>query len=421
MNRVAVVGGGLAGLVAARRLAERDVAVTLYERAERVGGRVGSDQTDGFTLDRGFQVLFPAYPAVKRELDLDALELGSFRPGAVLVRPGERSILSDPLRDPWALTPTLFNRSATLGDAWRLFGLRRELARTSTDEILTHDDRSVAEALEDRGFSADFVADFAAPFLGGITLDRSLSSAEYVFEYAFKMLFASRASVPRQGMQAIPDQLAERARTAGVSIQTGSTVEAIESTGGGSATVTTSDAVADVDGVVVATDPDTAVGLTGIDSIPTEMRGCVTQHLSLPTSQDLGVDRRLLLNAASDGPNHVAVLSAVVDEYAPADRQLLSATFLGVPDAVDATLTDRVVDALTAWFPENSFTDLEPLATHRISTAQLAQPPGYAADRPSPDAPEDPVVLAGDYTRWSSIQGALESGRVAAETLLDGQ
>ncbi|WP_141212555.1 FAD-dependent oxidoreductase, partial [Halorubrum sp. Hd13] len=31
-----------------------------------------------------------------------------------------------------------------------------------------------------------------------------------------------------------------------------------------------------------------------------------------------------------------------------------------------------------------------------------------------PDDPEGPVVLAGDYTAWSSIQGALESGRTAA-------
>ncbi|MEF8908431.1 MAG: FAD-dependent oxidoreductase, partial [Haloarculaceae archaeon] len=99
-----VVGGGLAGLVAARHLADRGAEVTLLERRDRVGGRVHTEHVDGYTLDRGFQVLFTAYPAVQRELDLDALSLRRFRPGAVIARPGERSTLSDPLRDPRAAT-----------------------------------------------------------------------------------------------------------------------------------------------------------------------------------------------------------------------------------------------------------------------------------------------------------------------------
>ena len=55
-----VVGGGLAGLVAARHLADRGAEVTLLERRETVGGRVNTEHADGYTLDRGFQVLFTA-------------------------------------------------------------------------------------------------------------------------------------------------------------------------------------------------------------------------------------------------------------------------------------------------------------------------------------------------------------------------
>lgn len=53
-----VVGGGLAGLVAATRLAEAGADVTLYERRPEVGGRVRTETVNGFTLDRGFQVFF---------------------------------------------------------------------------------------------------------------------------------------------------------------------------------------------------------------------------------------------------------------------------------------------------------------------------------------------------------------------------
>src|SRR6056297_740302 len=110
MADVAVVGGGLAGLVAARRLAAAGHDVRLFERRDGVGGRVRTRRRHGFTLDRGFQVLFTAYPAVRRELDLDALALRYFAPGATIARAGNRSVLSDPFRNPRDGLETLFNR-----------------------------------------------------------------------------------------------------------------------------------------------------------------------------------------------------------------------------------------------------------------------------------------------------------------------
>ncbi|MFB6300644.1 MAG: FAD-dependent oxidoreductase, partial [Halobacteriales archaeon] len=124
---IVVVGAGLAGLVAARHLADAGFDVQVYERADRVGGRVRTDHSDGFTLDRGFQVLFTAYPAAKRELDYDSLDFRRFAPGAVIARPGKRSVLSDPLRDPLSLVDTLFNDEITVGDKLRTLRLRRRL------------------------------------------------------------------------------------------------------------------------------------------------------------------------------------------------------------------------------------------------------------------------------------------------------
>ncbi|HSN43732.1 MAG TPA: oleate hydratase, partial [Propionibacteriaceae bacterium] len=63
---VIVIGAGLAGLTAARHLAAHasgpDVAI--LEASDAVGGRVRTDVVDGFKIDRGFQVLNPAYPAL---------------------------------------------------------------------------------------------------------------------------------------------------------------------------------------------------------------------------------------------------------------------------------------------------------------------------------------------------------------------
>ncbi|NHN42359.1 FAD-dependent oxidoreductase [Halorubellus sp. JP-L1] len=414
---VVVVGGGLAGLVAARRLAGRGATVRLFEESDAVGGRVRSRREDGFTFDRGFQVLFTAYPAVRRELDLGALDLRDFRPGAIVARDGHRAVLSDPLGDPEAIVESALNRDVTLGDKLRTLALRRELAGEDPATLFDGPDRSTRAFLDERGFSEKFVRNFAAPFYGGITLDRSLETSAHVFEYTFAMLARGRTAVPADGMGAIAAQLGERARGAGVDVRTGERVDAVAGEDDG-ATVEVGGETVDADAVVVATDPRTARDLTGA-STPTEGRACVTSWFVAPDGLELGTKGRILLNSADDRPNQVVHHTEVAPEYAPADSDadVLSATFLGEQDASDAALADEVRDALAAWYPERRVDGLDLRRADRIEFAQFAQPPGFREGLPGVRDPDGRVYLAGDYTRWSSIQGALESGRVAAEAV----
>jgi phytoene dehydrogenase-like protein len=418
MTEVVVAGGGLAGLVAACHLAEAGHEVTLYEAREEVGGRVRTLESDGFVMDRGFQVLFTSYPAARRELDYEDLDLRRFRSGAVLAKPGQRSVLGDPLSDLASLPSTLFSRAVTLGDKWRVFQLRRTLANASAESLFDGDDRTIEEGLRQQGFSETFVSEFAAPFYGGITLDRSLSTSVDVFEYTFKMLVEGAAAVPATGMQAIPEQLADRARAAGATIETGAAVDAVDA-GDGEVSVDVGGETVTARSAVVATDPETADELTDVDGVPTESNGCVTQFYSLPADSALELDRRLLLNAGGTEPNHVVAHSEVAPGHAPVGQSLVSATFLGSPDEGEAALAERTRDALGSWYPERTFGDLEVVHTESVPFAQYAQPPGFRDDLPSVDDPEGPVALAGDYTRWSAIQGALESGRSAAVAARD--
>ena len=418
MTDVAVAGGGLAGLVAARHLAEDGYDVTLFERNDTVAGRVRTVHDEGCTFDRGFQVLFTAYPAVQRELDLDDLGLRYFTAGATIARDGQRSVLADPFDSPGDAVETLFNREVRLGDKLGLFRLQRELAQTPAEDILDpgREATTIQQYLADRGFSRAFVERFAAPFYGGITLDRSLSTDSRVFEYTFKMLEAGRTAVPAEGMGAIPEQLRSRAENAGATIETGHEVTAVADSEVTVEGGTTASETVETDAVVVATDPKRARELTGVGAIPTDAKGCVTQYFTLDTYAKLDTGTKLLLNAENDCPNQIAPLSTVAPEYAPEGTQLLSATFLGAQEQSDEELAAEVRDALASWYPERDVGGLQLRHTDRIEFAQFAQPPGFLEDLPDPDAPDEPVVLAGDYTRWCSIQGALESGRRAAET-----
>jgi phytoene dehydrogenase-like protein len=424
-----VVGGGLAGLVAATRLAEAGADVTLYERRPEVGGRVRTETVDGFTLDRGFQVLFTSYPAVASELDPDALDVRRFAPGATICRPGSRSVLSDPLRDPRGAIPSLLNGEVSFSDKLRTLALRYDLSKRDEGDFFGGRDASIREYLRDWGFADDYVTNFVEPFYGGITLDRDLSTSKQVFEYTFRAMGRGAIGVPAEGMQAIPEALAARAREAGVDIQTGADVESVRVAGQGripfrtgradaeGATVELADgSTRETDAVVVAATPPEARRLTGVESIPTDAVPNVTGWYSLPAGESFETGKRILLNAAEESPNAVVPMSEVAPEYAPDDRALLAATFLGEEslDRPADALRGDVRNALEAWYPDRDFSGLETVDVHRVRFAQFAQPPGVHDGLPDPNDPEGPVVLAGDYTEWSSIQGALESGRKAA-------
>src|SRR5918997_6170921 len=111
--RVIIVGAGLAGLTCAKVLSERGAEVVVFEASDGVGGRVRTDEKEGFLLDRGFQVYFTSYPVSKRHLDHGALDFREFDPGAIVCEGAEKSVLSDPLRDPKALVPSLLSDAAT--------------------------------------------------------------------------------------------------------------------------------------------------------------------------------------------------------------------------------------------------------------------------------------------------------------------
>ena len=64
--KLAVVGGGWAGLAAAVRATEAGHAVTLFEMAAQWGGRAREVAIDGLALDNGQHILIGAYSETLR-------------------------------------------------------------------------------------------------------------------------------------------------------------------------------------------------------------------------------------------------------------------------------------------------------------------------------------------------------------------
>lgn len=414
---VVIVGSGLAGLTAAQTLRRSGVAVMVLEAAPDVGGRVRTRNVSGFTLDRGFQVLFTAYPAVKRNLDLEKLNLVTFPPAAVVRRGAkgaEATRLGDPLRDPGSLFGTLTANVLTLKDRLLMARLALYIKSMPLADLLSGEDETTFEFLKTFGFSGGAIANFFAPFFGGIFLKRDLSTSARLFRYYFRMLMDGSTTVPRRGIGEVTQQLA-----AGLEITTGTKVEKLEAQADHVVVHTTAGSLT-ADSVVVATDPPELQRLTGV-AAPSE--AVSSTYLYYASDTQLDAEKRLLLNAEPGSINSGSINNAVWasnlnPDLAPPGNHLLVVTVLGLP-LEDSSLDVAVRGELAGWYGETGATNLRLLHIDRIGFAQFAQPPGFVRNLVGHATPLKNVLVASEATSSSSIQGAMESGEKAAAILLN--
>lgn len=405
---VAIVGAGLAGLACARTLHRAGRSVRVLESGDAVGGRVRTDEVDGFLLDRGFQVMLTGYPELRANVDLGALSPQRFSPGVTVRRGGRFLRLADPTREPMSAPAAL--RVATPLDGMRLLAWRHHVLSTAGAELATAPQSTTDELLRGRGFSRGLVEAFFRPFLSGTFFDDAMSTSSRLTELVFRSFFRGDVAVPAHGMQRLPEQLA--AALPDDCVRLGARVEAVED-----GAVVTAEGRTTAEVVVVATEaPAAAALLAGRAEVQTAERAATTLHYTADTSPIGGPD--LVLGADGDGPvTTVAVMSDVAPAYAPAGRHLVSVSLTGVPDA-DDTAIDRLVRAqLRGWWGSQ----VDTWEGVRIDRIPYAQPRMDPADLPTLRRRVEvhPGLYAcGDHRDTASLQGAMVSGRRTAEAIL---
>lgn len=398
---VIVVGAGLAGLSCARHLQDRGLTTIVLDRAAGVGGRVTSEHVDGYVVDRGFQVLNPAYPAVRQWIDVDALALQFFGAG-VLVRTDDALVtVADPRREPTLLASTLRSGLVNTRD---VAALTRWLApaMAGPQRSLQGADRSLGEALDEAGATGALRRRVLDRFLAGVLVEsRQASSAAFV-RLLVRSFALGRPALPHGGMVALPRQVA-----AGLpDVRLEHEVVGVDAT-----SVETAHGRFTGRAVVVATDPGSARRLTGAPTRAT--KGLVTWWFATDTAPDdrlmLAVDGRG--DVAPPGPVwNTAIVSNAAPSYAPARRHLVQATtLLDRPDG-DAPESDVRRHVGEVWRTDADGWQL--VARHRIPDALPEVLPPLQARLPV-RTPQG-SYLAGDHRDTSSIQGALVSGQRAA-------
>lgn len=418
---VVVVGAGLAGLAAARQLAAAGEPFLLVEASDGVGGRVRTDECEGFLLDRGFQIFITAYPEAQRILDYDALNLRSFYAGALVWFNGGFHRVADPVRHFADGILSLVNPIGNVFDKILVGLVRLRAAARADDCILSDDETTILERLRSAGFSTAMVDRFFRPFFGGIFFDNQLQTTSRLFEFIFKCLALGSNTLPAGGIGAIPQQIADGLPKSSILLNS-PVVEVVFNETGRPAGVTLKDgrSVKSKHGIILAVEGPEAYKLLGerlqpTPSISKPPRSTVCLYFA--AEEAAMREPILLLNGSGKGiVNNMFFPTAVSATYAPPGKVLVSVSLVGFYEGKSKEELEQLVrEELSEWFGDG-VESWRHLRTYRIKLAQPDQ-------APPTDLFKEARVLAGlyvcgDHRDTATFDGALVSGRRAAQSLL---
>jgi phytoene dehydrogenase-like protein len=403
---VVIVGGGLAGLAAARRLDRAGVEWLLLEHADRLGGRVATDVVDGWHLDRGFQVINTAYPRLPALVDIDALDMRYFTSGVLVRRAGELHRLENPVHEPLGVVKTLTSGVGSVADRLKFAAFAARCATYPAKVLLAEPETTAQAALRKAGLSHRMIEEVLRPFLSGVFGDRSLDTSSHVLAMVLRSFARGRIGVPANGMGALPAALAGPLPYPRLLVNA-------EVLSVGPGMVVTANGEIRCRNIIVATGAPAAAEL--IDGLAKpDMRGLTTYYFGAdhaPIAEPallLDGDRREIIA-------NTVVVSNAAPEYAPAGKSLIAASTVGV--AAPSGASEAVMRVELARIYGVPTDEWELLSVVPIPDALPAANVPQSFLRKPVDLGKG-LYIAGDHRDSPSLQGALASGWRTAGAVL---
>ncbi|MGH2857144.1 MAG: hydroxysqualene dehydroxylase HpnE, partial [Solirubrobacteraceae bacterium] len=432
-RRIAVVGGGLAGIATALDCARAGADVTLLESRPRLGGAAFSFVRDGLQMDNGQHVFLRCCTEYRRLLDeigaSDLVTLQRRMEIPVLAPGGRRALLRRcALPAPLHMAPALAR--------YGMLEARERIGAARTAQALRHidrddpanDARSFGDWLAERGqVNGTLTALWdlvARPTLNLDPAQASLAQAAQVFQVG---LLADRSAADigyaRVPLSQIHDIRAQRAlAAAGVEIRLRRGVTGLTRTAAGYDVEISAGPTVKADAVVLAVPPDRARRL-----LPPDSGVAAADLIALGRSPIVNLhvfyDRQVL-----DAPFAACVHSPVqwiFDRTASSGRDhgqyvvvSLSAAEAELSQTADE-LRERYLPALADVLATDA--EVEGFLVTREHSATFRAGPGARAHRPGPRTALPGLVLAGSWTDtgWpATMEGAVRSGHAAARAAL---
>ena len=405
---VIIVGAGMAGLSCAVHLQAAGLNLRLIDSSDGVGGRVRTDVVDGFLLDRGFQVYLDAYPETGALLDLKALDLRAFEPGALVFDGKRLERLMDVFRRPTSAWASLTAPIGGFIDKLRVGLMRTQILGSKLEQIANREDRTTESYLRGRGFSEAVIDTFFRSFYGGIFLESELRTSSRMFEFTFKMFGQGSATLPAKGMGEIPKQLAARLPLDSITLN-----QKVVSLDSHSVTLSSGEQIHGR-AVVLATNA-AAVGslLPELKESMPDWRSVTNLYFCAPSSPIK--ESIICLNGSGEGVvNNVCALTDASPDYSPDQRALISVSVLGLHP--EESLPGKVQQELMGWFGE-CVGEWSHLRTDLIPKALPEQAPSAQKDKVG-FIQHNGIYVCGDHATSASIEGAVISGKHVAEAIL---
>jgi phytoene dehydrogenase-like protein len=409
-TKAVVVGGGLAGLTAAAYLARGGVEVTVFERAQKFGGRAQTGVRQGFSFNLGPHALYRhgAAATVLHELGVAYTGKLPALSGAYAIRRGAKQTLPQGFVS--LLTTGLLGLPAKL-EVMRLLGALSKIdasrithssVREWLAQTLRQDEaRQLVEALLRLATYANEPERMSA----GVALAQ------------FQMALSSGVLYVDGGWQSLVGGLKTVAEKAGVKFVSGARVEQVECNRRVQGVRLADGSKCEASAVIIATSPAEAAALVEqnavlrrlADSLTPVRAACLDVALrSLPQPRAgfaLGIDRPLYLSVHS-----------LTAKLAPAGGALIHvAKYLGSdpaddPAEIEAELEEALDLIQPGWRGELVERQFLPkiIVSHALPTAAQDGLQG----RPKPDvAGVEGLYLAGD---WVGDEGLLADASLAS-------
>jgi squalene-associated FAD-dependent desaturase len=411
MNRVAVIGGGWAGLAAAVVLAESGTRVQVFEAARQLGGRARRVEVEGRALDNGQHILVGAYRdtlRLMRRVGVD-VDRAMLRLPLELRLAGGFRMRAPRWPAPLHLAGALAGaRGLAFGEKWAALRFMRSLRRSGYRLAA---DVAVADLLARHRQPEAVRARLWEPLCVAALNTPSRAASAQVFANVLRDTFerdrsASDLLLPRADLGALfPDAAAAFIRERAGVVALGEPVRTIARAGDGFWTV---ENAGQFDAVIVACAPQHAAALVGnlepLAPLAAQLSALrfepiYTCYLQYPESVTLpfpmiGFESGAVHWAFDRGAlsGHSGLVAAVTSASGPHE------------DAGHAAFTRLVHDALRTVVPDLPSPRWARVIAERRAT--FACTPGL--HRPANETAVSGLLLAGDYTA-SDYPGTLES------------
>lgn len=409
-HKIVIAGAGIAGLSAAVYLKEQGYNnITFIEASDRPGGRLKTDIVDGYTLNHGFHLFNTAYPCAHELLDYSKLDLKYFKSGAIIMRQGKLTRVTEALKMSFFAFKMLFTDIGNFKDKLKLIKKRIELKQMTEEEIFDKFEIKSSSLLKKKHFSKRIISQFFQPYFSSIFLEDELTTSRRMLDYHYKMITEGRLSIPAKGIEAIPIQLASFFDSSSFILNT----KALDFADGKVSLDNGQFVEAEI--FIVATEQ---TGLFHkIKKVParTDYRSATCLYFSADKKPFLD---SMICVSANDPKlvNSLAVLTNISKSFAPKNKELICVSLNGLAKAEDSVIEKEVKAELYRTFG-SQVENWKLIRSYKIDYALPNQDFVLSRRRILELKLDKNTYACGDHLLYGNINGAMKSGKQIAEII----